>query len=318
MPETPRKQSNRPRQPPVDVLSDVLATIRLHGQVYGTLDLLPPWGVSAAPHPAYVFHIVARGEGWFTAGDRPPIHVSTGDVLLLAPRTAHVLRDAPRSPVIPFTQAIAANRPLDDPRAMQIVCGGFHVDDESVLAALPPVIHTHELASDASPWLAQTVKLLVFEACHGLPGGTTVVGRVCDALFVYVIRSVLAKLPDTASWLRALVTPNIGEAVRLIHQEPSRAWSVASLASEVGMSRSAFADRFHEVVGDTPMQYLIGWRVRKAASLLRGGEVSIAEVASRVGYQSDVAFAKAFKRAMGMTPGAFRGANATPTSPSAR
>jgi AraC-like DNA-binding protein len=311
MSKKPEKQSNRPVPPPPDVLSDVLGTVRLHGTVFGSLDLVAPWGMSATPRDLFIFHIVARGECWFEADGSEPAHASTGDVLLLAPRRAHTLRDAPGSRVRPFEQVVAANRPLDDPRAMQLVCGGFQVDDDTLLRALPPVIHTHELASDAGSWLAQTVRLLVYEASHGHPGAATVVSRVCDALFVYVIRSALAKLPPgNASWLHALVTPRIGDALRLMHGEPSKEWSVGELAQRVGMSRSAFAQQFAAVVGDTPMQYLIQWRVRKAASLLRGGDTAIAEVAERVGYQSDVAFAKAFKRAMGVTPGAFRRAAA--------
>jgi AraC-like DNA-binding protein len=291
----------------MDVLSDVLGTVRLQGMVFGSLDLSPPWGLSAAPRDQFIFHIVARGQCWFEVEGGPATHVSTGDVLVLSPRRAHVLRDAPGSPAIPFEQIVASLRPNPDPGAMQLVCGGFQVDDSGLLDALPPVMHTHELATDAGPWLAQTVKLLAFESAHDHPGASTVVARVVDALFVYVIRSVLAKLPpQESSWLRGLVTPKIGDALRLIHQDPSKEWSVAMLAQKVGMSRSAFAEKFAEIVGQTPMQYLINWRVQKAASLLRSGDDGLAAIASRVGYQSGVAFAKAFKRAMGKSPGAYR------------
>jgi AraC-like DNA-binding protein len=130
---------------------------------------------------------------------------------------------------------------------------------------------------------------------------------MCDALFVYVIRSVLARLPvERASWLRGLVTPKIGEALKLVHDDPKREWSVATLAQKVGMSRSAFAERFTETVGVSPMQYLIQWRMQKAGMLLRAGDAGIAEIAEQVGYASNVAFAKAFKRSMGTTPGEWR------------
>src|SRR5512146_650086 len=195
MSKTPRKLSNRPEMPPPDVLSDVLGTVRLHGTVFGSLDLMAPWGLSAGARDQFAFHIVARGECWFEVDGSAPARASTGDVLLLAPRRPHVLRDSPDSPAVPFEQVVATTRPIDDPRAMQLVCGAFRVDDDTLLRALPAVIHTHELASDAGPWLAQTVRLLAFESTHQHPGGSTVVNRVCDALFVYVIRSVLAKLP---------------------------------------------------------------------------------------------------------------------------
>jgi AraC-like DNA-binding protein len=268
---------------------------------------MAPWGLSAAPRDQFIFHIVARGECWFEVDGSEPAHASTGDVLLLAPRRAHVLRDSPTSRALPFEQVAMAARPIDDPRAMQLVCGAFRVDDDTLLRALPAVIHTHELASAAGTWLGHTIKLLAFESAHQHPGGATVVSRVCDALFVYVIRSALAKLPPhEASWLHALSTPKMGDALRLMHNEPTKDWSVGELAQRVGLSRSAFAQQFADVVGETPMQYLIKWRVQKAASLLRSGEAGIAEVAARVGYQSDVAFSKAFKRAMGVTPGAYR------------
>jgi AraC-like DNA-binding protein len=275
--------------------------------VFGSLELAAPWGIAAAPRDQFIFHIVARGRCWLEV-DKRSIHVSTGDVIVLAPRKAHALRDSPDSKVLPFERVFAMPRASQhDPAMTQIVCGGFRVDDDALLAALPTVIHTHELASDAGPWLAQTAKLLAFESCSELPGSATVASRVCDALFVYVIRSVLAKLPEQqASWLRALVTPKIGDALRLVHDDPSREWSVAELAQRVGMSRSTFAERFTDVVGISPMQYVINWRVRKAASLLRGGDAGLAEIAARVGYQSEVAFAKAFKRAMGVAPGAYR------------
>ena len=291
----------------MDVLADVLETVRLQGAVFGSLDLSPPWGLAAAPRDQFIFHIVARGQCWFEVEGGAPVHVSTGDVLVLAPRRAHVLRDAPGSPAVPFEQVVASMRPNPDPGAMQLVCGGFRVDDNGLLDALPPVIHTHELATEAGPWLAQTVKLLAFESAHDHPGAATVVARVVDALFVYVIRSVLAKLPEReASWLRGLVTPKIGDALRLIHRDPAKEWTLASLAREVGMSRSAFAERFAEAVGQSPMQYLIHWRVQKAASLLRSGDDGVDAIAARVGYQSGVAFAKAFKRSMGKSPGAYR------------
>jgi AraC-like DNA-binding protein len=299
----------------MDVLSDVLGTAQLRGRVFGSLELNPPWGIRAGPRDFFTFHILARGRAWLEVDDRAHIHVSAGDVLVLAPRKPHVLRDAPKSKARPIEELIAAGdfAPKEpDPSSTQLVCGAFRVDDDALLASLPTVIHTHELASDAGPWLAQTVRLLAYESTSERPGAATVVDRMCDALFVYVIRSVLAQLPpDHASWLRAMVTPKIGEALRLIHADPKLEWSVASLASKVAMSRSAFAERFAEVVGETPMQYVTRWRLYKAASMLRGGDAGIAEIAEQVGYQSNVAFTKAFKRSMGTTPGEYRRARAS-------
>src|SRR5262245_38677618 len=123
MSKTSEALSNRPPSVPVDVLSDVLGTVRLHGTVFGKLELVAPWGLSASPRDQYIFHIVARGECWFEVDGGPPAHASTGDVLLLAPKRAHVLRDSPKSRARPFEQVIATKQPLDDPHAMQLVCG---------------------------------------------------------------------------------------------------------------------------------------------------------------------------------------------------
>jgi AraC-like DNA-binding protein len=298
----------------MDVLSDVLSTVRLQSVVFASAELPAPWGIRAEPREHFAFHIVARGRCWLEVDGGAPVHVSAGDVVVLARGHGHTLRDALDTPARPLGEMLAsgafAGPARDAPGSTHLVCGCFRFDDlrgDVLLSALPAVIHTHELASDAGPWLAQTVRLLAYESGGEHPGAETVVNRLSDALFVYVIRSVLARLPEgESSWLRALVEPQVGAALRLIHEDPSAPWSVATLAARVGMSRSSFAERFTRVVGESPMQYLTRWRLQKAAGLLRGGGQGIAEVASRVGYESDAAFNKAFKRSMGVTPGAYR------------
>ena len=298
----------------MDVLSDVLETVRLQSMVFASAELGTPWGMHAGPRDHFAFHVIARGRAWLEVDHAPPLPVGSGDVLVLARGKAHTLRDAPDSAARPLEEMLAAGAfcapARGTPGATHLICGAFRFDDlrgDVLLGALPPVIHTHELAGEVGPWLGQTVKLLAHESGGEHPGSETVVNRLADALFVYVIRSVLARLPPgEASWLRALVEPHVGAALRLIHEAPAEAWTVASLAARVGMSRSAFADRFARAVGESPMQYLIRWRLQKAAGLLRGGAAGIGEVAARVGYESDAAFNKAFKRTMGVTPGAYR------------
>jgi AraC-like DNA-binding protein len=305
----------------MDVLSDVLGTLRLQSTVFASAELAPPWGIQAGPREHFAFHIVPRGHCWLEVDDgRAPVQVNAGDVVVLARGHGHTLRDSLASPARPIEELLAAGAfgPASYGGATlrarggttQIVCGCFRFDDlrgDLLLSALPTVIHTHEMASDVGPWLAHTVRLLAYESSGERPGAETVVSRLCDALFVYVIRAVLAGLQDDdASWLRALVAPQVGKALRLIHESPGEPWSVARLAARVGMSRSAFAERFARVVGESPMQYVMRWRLRKAATLLRAGDTGIAEVAARVGYESEAAFGKAFKRAMGVAPGAYR------------
>lgn len=300
----------------MDVLSDVLSTVRLESGVFFRSELRPPWGIRAGPRDDIAFHVVARGRAWLDVEGVPgAVAVEAGDVVLLAPGRAHAVRDHPDSPAREVAELVAERafcRPTDGDGdgATELVCGWFRFADERpeiLLAALPPVLHARELATDAGPWLAQTVRLLCHESRAERPGTATVVSRLCDALFVYVLRSHLAALPpDRPSWLRGLVDPAIGRALELLHDGPAAPWSVAKLAAEVGMSRSAFAARFTGVVGVTPMRYLADWRLRRASVLLRTEPLSIDAIAARTGYGSAAAFSKAFARATGTAPGAYR------------
>ncbi len=199
----------------------------------------------------------------------------------------------------------------DGPATTDLICGCFHFQDERgarLLAALPALIHAKAGTTAGSPWLAQTVELLAAEATAERPGTTTVVNRLCDALFVYLLRGYLAALPaQDSSLLQGLADPQIGAALHLIHQDPGKPWTVASIAAAVGMSRSAFAARFSQLVGEPPMRYLQRWRLHEAAVALRGaGARNLPEVAASAGYDSVAAFSKAFKRTIGSAPGAYR------------
>jgi len=250
-----------------------------------------------------------------------PLEVEAGEVVVLAPGRGHTLRDRPETPARDLSDMLAdgvfssqpgavPSTPGDGRPTTHLICGCFRFEDmrhNVLLSALPTMIHTREMANEVGPWLAQTIKLLAYESLADQPGTTTVVNRLCDAMFVYVLRSYLTALPaHESNWLRALVEPQIGTALRLIHEEPNKPWTVATLASRVAMSRSAFAALFTRVVGESPMQYLTQWRLQKAAGMLRTGGVELADVAARVGYESPAAFSKAFKRTVGIAPGAYR------------
>jgi AraC-like DNA-binding protein len=301
----------------MDVLSDVLSSMRLQGFVFAATELTAPWGMRADARPQFAFHIIARGQCWLRVDGQAARQVSAGDVVLLSPGVGHTLSDSPKSPAKRIEDMLADgafSRPIAAlSGGTQVVCGGFQFDDvrgELLLRALPLVIHANELGSEAGPWLAQIVRLLVYESGGTKPGSAMIMSRLCDALFVYAIRSAVAQLAEReANWLRALLVPQIATALQLIHDQPERDWTLAALAARAAMSRTVFAERFANVVGHTPMQYLARWRHQKAVDLLRGSDLSVAEVASRVGYESEAAFNKAFKRSMGATPGAFRKAS---------
>ncbi len=312
----------------MDVLSDVLTSLRPRSTVFAMTELAAPWGMRAEPSAHAAFHVVLAGGCWLEVDGRPPEKASAGDVLLLAPGHGHILRDAPTSRAIPLAE-LHASGAFDSPRpappgaaVTRIVCGCFEFEDqrgELVVSALPPVVHLKEVGADVGPWLSHTIRLVSYESGVERPGAQMVVNRLCDALFVYVLRAVLADVPsERASWLRGVADDKIGASMRAMHERPADAWSVATLATRAKMSRSSFAARFLELVGETPMQYLTRWRLRRAADLIVNGDAGLAEIAARVGYESEAAFHKAFKREYGLGPGAYRRSRrAAPSEPRA-
>lgn len=302
----------------MDVLSDMLSMVHLSSTVFAQTQLTAPWGIKAQPGDHFAFHVISGGRAWFEVDGQPPSEVEAGDVVVITPGLGHSLRDRPETPARDLFEMLEAgefNRPVNavssGPTAStMLICGCFQLDGfptSALLTALPPVIHLREMSGDAGPWLSQTIKLLTYESFSDRPGSETVVNRLCDALFVYILRSHLAGLPKEAtSWLRALVDPQIGAALKVMHDQPMTGWTVGSLAIQVGMSRSAFAARFGRLVGETPMQYLTRWRLQKAAAMLDPGNAGVSDVASLAGYESIAAFSKAFKRIVGVAPGAYR------------
>jgi AraC-like DNA-binding protein len=295
----------------VDVLSDVLDTVRLTSTVFVQTRLAAPWGIGTRVLPHYAFHVVTGIPSLLEVDGLGPIEVGDGDVVVIAPGRRHSLRSGPDAVARDVREMLADGSLCASPDGgTQLVCGSFRFEDAhggSLIAALPPVLHVRHDAPDVGPWLAHTVELLTTESSADRPGQSTVLNRLCDALFVCVLRSHLAAGPGRdSSWMRALDDPKIGDALGMMHEDPYRTWSVPLLAARVGMSRSAFAERFTRLVGETPIQYLIKWRVQKAAGMLRTAQGSVEEIAARIGYDSVGAFSKAFKRSVGVSPGAYR------------
>ena len=311
----------------MDVLSDILSTVHLRSTVFAQTQLVAPWGIRAGAGDRFAFHVITRGRGWLEVDGLAPMNVEAGEVVVITPGRGHALRDRPETPTRDLFEMLAAGEftradngpPPDATEWTTLICGCFQLSGppgNALLAALPPLIHIREMSSDVGPWLAQTITLLTYESLAERPGTTTVVNRLCDALFVYILRSHLAALPaNDANWLRALIDPQLGEALRAMHEQPAADWTVRSLAAGVGMSRSAFAARFAGLVGETPIQYLTRWRLQKAAATPHPGDADVSAAAATVGYDSIPAFSKAFKRIIGVSPGAYRrGARADPAT----
>jgi AraC-like DNA-binding protein len=294
----------------MDVLTDVLNAVHLSSTVFVQTRLPAPWGIRTGPRQHFAFHLIPDGECWLEVDGRPGEPVRAGDVVVIAPGNPHTLRSDQAAAVRTVEDMLADGSFCNpDPgRGTQLVCGSFRFDDmhaNALTRAVPVVLHA--TVDQAGPWLTHTVELLAYEAFAGRPGNTTVVNRLCDALFIYLLREHLtAQASLGASWLGALEDPQIGQALELIHESPEQPWTVPLLATRVGMSRSAFAARFVELVGEAPIRYLMRWRVQKAAALLRTGDATIEGIAGRLGYESGIAFSKAFKRSFGQPPGAYR------------
>jgi len=319
----------------MDVLTDVLETVRVVAACYGRLEATAPWGIRVRPGEDAKFHVVLEGHARLVVdGVDEPIELSAGDIVALPHGHAHSLIDDPSLTASLADDAGVTAQPLEEllvcrPRgdnsvlrvggggqSSTIVSGRFRFEDRRnnpLLSVLPPVITLRGEMGKSVRWLEPTLRFIACEAQSGRPGSQTVIARLADVLFIQIVRGHLASLPVNGSgWLGALADAQIGAALGHIHQNPEQDWTVQSLASKVAMSRSAFASRFMRLVGEPPLSYVTRWRMQKAAGMLRDGKQTLAEVAAQVGYDSEAAFSKAFKRAVGSAPGAYRRSLRTP------
>lgn len=303
----------------VDVLSDVLAATRIRNSVSSHPVLTAPWGFHVSAANRASFHIVSRGTCWVTMDDgSTPVQLVQGDVILIPHGEGHSLVDRPETPVFPAeggaSHAMTAKKreasQASDGASTVLVCGYYyfeHNERHPLLALLPPLIHIPADEAESAGSLQTTIRLLTREMCHSLPGSATVLSRLSDSLFVFIVRAWLDQQPENAAgWLGALRDAKIGRALSLIHKAPNNDWTVESLAHEVSLSRAAFARKFSELVGEPPLTYLTRWRMDIAARLLRESEKSLIAIALSVGYETESSFSKAFSRIFGVPPGHFR------------
>jgi AraC-like DNA-binding protein len=267
------------------------------------------------------YHVIAEGGGWARAHGHAPIRLRQGDLLLYPQGDSHVLSSAPdlaaTRDLSVFSRPEAATLPLAYARNgggdehTRIVCSFMGLDERPynpLLTALPSVIHLSSNEADAaSGWLGAVMRVAVSEARADRPGGENVLARLAEVMFVEAIRRYLETLPPSQmGWLSGLRDPVVGQALAAMHAEPRRAWTVEDLAHLVGQSRSVFAEQFTEMVGQPPMQYLALWRMQLASHLLSDGQ-SVVRAADAVGYESEAAFSRAFKKLVGEPPATWRG-----------
>jgi AraC-like DNA-binding protein len=306
----------------MDALADILSTVRVEGVCHGRILAAAPWGLKVDAGPEARFGYVSRGSCWLSVtGIAEPIALSSGDFFLLAPGMEFLLLDNMSSSARPLSEILMAQRGSSDGvirfggsgAVTTIIAGKFTFDGITAkpLTELLPLMILVPASQSRTLAIESTLELLAAEADATAPGAGVVIQRLADLVLIQALRAHLAGLNrGTTSrgqgLLPALADPHIGAVLRSMHEQIERPWTVASLALAAGMSRSAFAQRFKDVVGDGPVEYLTRWRMYRASHLLRESEKKLADVAQSVGYDSDVGFNKAFKRILGVAPGEYR------------
>jgi AraC-like DNA-binding protein len=313
----------------MDALSDVLRAVRLTGAIFFDVHASEPWVAETPPGASIVgsifpggehlisYHVITQGTCWASVGAEPPIRVSAGDIVVFPHGDPHAMSSAPglratadialyrrpRDGQLPFTIAVGGS----DVDSARFVCGFLACDARPfnpLLSALPRVIH---IAGTAGGAIGAFVQVALAEAKERRPGGECVLGHLSELMFVDVVRRYLATLPaDQTGWLAGLREPYVGRALAAMHRSPDKDWTLDSLAREAGLSRTALAERFTQFMGQPLMQYLTKWRMQLAANHLRSGTDTVAAIAGRVGYESEAAFSRAFKKALGTSPSQFR------------
>jgi AraC-like DNA-binding protein len=300
-----------------DTLSEILQDLRIVGGAYCRSTLRSPWGMAIPAQRGAVLHFVAEGGAWLGIGDGEWTELRAGDMVLLPQGADHVLADTPNR----ATQAACSlHREAIGERIARISSGGtgpstllfscvvsvaepaFH----PLLELMPPflVIRVDHCHDSALPALVFT---MAEEVAAQRVGAATVLARLADVLVARVIRAwVEHECPITTGWIAAMRDPHLGRALAAIHRDPGHPWSVESLAAVAGSSRSMFSERFTTVVGMAPGRYLAHWRMHIAQSWLRSDGLTVSEVAARLGYESEAAFSRAFKRVVGVPPSTLR------------
>jgi AraC-like DNA-binding protein len=304
---------------PSDPLGEALHHLRMSGVFYCRTELTAPWGLTLPTLPRYLwFHVVTSGALELEAGDGGPVVLQPGDLALVTHGAGHVLRSEPGA-AAPGILELEREEVSDRYEILRhggggaptrLVCGAVRFDHPAagnLVAALPELIRIEALSAPEMEQMQSTLALIAAETRRQRPGGEAVITRLADVLVIQAIRAWIETDPGAQTgWLGAMRDPQIGRALALIHADPARAWTVASLAREVAMSRSAFAARFTDLVGAPAMHYVTRLRMQVAANALGEDGATVAELANTLGYRSQAAFARAFKRVVGVPPGAVK------------
>jgi AraC-like DNA-binding protein len=323
----------------LDALSDVLRLVRLTGAVFLDAEFTAPWCVGEpagvemcvdhmpqAQH-VVIYHLVTQGECEVALSGEPPRPAHANDLIIIPGGDAHSLgADLLAGPRADAARLVVRRSPYEAPQVRyggggtvtRMVCGYLACDSalfNTLLAALPRLMIVNMHDGPGRQWLTSSLQFSLAESAAPKAGAGTVLAKLSELMFVEAIRRHIESLPPgQQGWLAGLRDRFVGKALALMHSNPARAWTVDELSGGVALSRSAFAERFTGLIGQPPMQYLMRWRLQLAADSLRGSQRAVSAVAAEVGYDSEAAFSRAFKREFGAAPAAWRRAALTPKS----
>ncbi|MFE3280808.1 AraC family transcriptional regulator [Nocardia sp. NPDC059239] len=308
----------RERDHVAEVVGDIVAATRRGGVVYGRSLLRAPWAITFESRSIATIHVVIAGSYMLVPDNGQTVHLAQGDVVLLPSGVGHVVADTPgrAAPTVwelfgATLQELTGTDLVIDGEGPQtvLVCGAYLLEPaprHPFIASLPDLVHI-TAGQMRGTSLAAAVDLLTTEVDHAGRGTPTVVASLLDLLFTYILRSwLLGQTDQDLGWARAIRDPVAGAALALIHDDPGKPWTVQSLARAVGIPRARFSRQFTAATGHSPMQYLGMWRMTVAARQLREQQAPLRHIARTVGYDSEFAFARAFKRVVGQAPGRYR------------
>ena len=316
-------------QPQVDALSEFLRTVKLSGALFYDARCSAPWCIRSPPSQKFreyvaplgnrviEFHLITGGRCYVRVGNDTTA-LSAGDIVMLPHGDEHYMGNGVGSPVIDGESAMhkLVTREIEletlggGGEETRLVCGYLACDErlmQPILAGLPRVVRVRLRDDAAGTWLESTIRHTVDQAATSAPGSNVVLGRLAEVVFVEALRRYAVQLPiGHAGWLVGAADPAIGRALAALHRRPEHAWTLDELARDAALSRSALTERFARYLGQGPMTYLADWRLELAAEALRTTTLGVAEVATRVGYESEAAFNRAFKRRFELPPARYR------------
>ena len=315
----------------MDVLSEVLKAVKLDGALFYNAEFSAPWCfrqpashimapyLSSDSKHVIIFHLLTEGRGYTQFdGEGRPIPLNAGDIVIFPHGDPHIMGNG--LPVKPVDSAQALERVLSGGLPVsrhggggeitKLICGYMACEPQLsriFLGGLPPILKIN-IRNDASgQWLEHSIRYSLGQADAAGPGGEAVLARLSEALFIETLRRYIALLPqERTGWLAGVRDQEVGKALALLHRKPANPWTVASLANEVGVSRSVLAERFRRYLSETPIAYLTRWRLQLGAQLLTSTSNSVAQIAAEVGYESEPSFNRAFKREFSLPPARFR------------